>query len=118
MIHAAAKKESPTPALSVLIAGFPSWPCPSTPSTPSPALVTCPWRKLSRNTYNITAFNPSVEETRDLVLKAFPGADITFKPDLKRQAIVDFLAADVDDTAARTHHFQPKLGLQAFSMNT
>jgi len=35
------------------------------------------------------------------VLGGFPDADITFAPDLKRQAIVDSWPADVDDTAAR-----------------
>jgi len=40
-------------------------------------------------------------EVRDLVLAGFPDAQITFKPDLKRQAIVDSWPADVDDSAAR-----------------
>ena len=56
---------------------------------------------LSRLVYNIGAFNPSAAEIRDLVLGGFPDADITFAPDLKRQAIVDSWPADVDDTAAR-----------------
>ncbi len=56
---------------------------------------------LRYNVYNITAFNPSAEEIRELVLEGFPGAEITFEPDLKRQAIVDSWPEDVDDTAAR-----------------
>ncbi len=56
---------------------------------------------LSKTVYNITAFNPSALEIRDLVLEGFPSADITFEPDLKRQAIVDSWPADVDDSAAR-----------------
>lgn len=112
MIHAAAKKES----YACFVRPDSRIPFMAMPDAVDAimALVTCPREKLSRNTYNITAFNPSAEETRDLVLKAFPGADITFKPDLKRQAIVDSWPADVDDTAARHDWgFQPKLGLQA-----
>ena len=57
--------------------------------------------RLTRPVYNIAAFNPSAEEVRELVLRGFPDADVTFEPDLKRQAIVDTWPADVDDTAAR-----------------
>jgi len=57
---------------------------------------------LGRSVYNITAFNPSAEEVRSLVLEGFPEADITFDPDLKRQAIVDSWPSDVDDSAARS----------------
>jgi nucleoside-diphosphate-sugar epimerase len=57
--------------------------------------------KLSQSVYNITAFNPSAEEIRSLVSEGFPEAEITFDPDLKRQAIVDSWPADVDDSAAR-----------------
>ena len=56
---------------------------------------------LRKTVYNITAFNPSAAEVRELVLAGFPGAQITFMPDLKRQAIVDSWPADVDDNAAR-----------------
>jgi threonine 3-dehydrogenase len=67
---------------------------------------------LTRLVYNIGAFNPSAAEIRDLVLGGFPEADITFAPDLKRQAIVDSWPADVDDTAARHDWgFAPKYDL-------
>ncbi len=56
---------------------------------------------LGKNVYNITAFNPSAAEIRDLVVAGFPDAQIRFEPDLKRQAIVDSWPADVDDGAAR-----------------
>ncbi len=56
---------------------------------------------LSQAVYNITAFNPSAEEIRHLVLEGFPAAEITFAPDPKRQAIVDSWPADVDDSRAR-----------------
>ena len=35
-------------------------------------------------------------------MAGFPGAEISFEADLKRQAIVDTWPADVDDSAART----------------
>jgi threonine 3-dehydrogenase len=57
--------------------------------------------RLRKSVYNISAFNPSAEEVRGLVLEGFPEAEITFDPDLKRQAIVDSWPADVDDSAAR-----------------
>ena len=47
------------------------------------------------------AFNPSAEEIRSRVLAAFPGADVSFQPHIKRQNIVDSWPADVDDSAAR-----------------
>lgn len=57
--------------------------------------------RLRRTAYNVTAFNPSAEAIRDLVCEAFPGAQITWEIDRKRQAIVDSWPADVDDAAAR-----------------
>ncbi len=73
--------------------------------------------QLTKTVYNITAFNPSADEIRDLVLQGFPGATITFEPDLKRQAIVDSWPADVDDSAARNEWgLDPKYNLEtAFS---
>jgi nucleoside-diphosphate-sugar epimerase len=56
---------------------------------------------LTRTAYNVAAFNPSAEEIRDVVLKAFPSARITWTTDRKRQGIVDSWPADVDDSAAR-----------------
>jgi nucleoside-diphosphate-sugar epimerase len=67
---------------------------------------------LTRLVYNIAAFNPSAAEIRELVLGGFPDADISFAPDLKRQAIVDSWPADVDDTAARRDwDFVPRFDL-------
>jgi threonine 3-dehydrogenase len=69
---------------------------------------------LHQSVYNITAFNPSAEEIRDLVLEGFPAADISFEPDLKRQAIVDSWPADVDDSAARSDWgMAPKYDLES-----
>ena len=58
--------------------------------------------RLTRSVYNIAAFNPSAGEIADLVRQGFPDAEITFAPDLKRQAIVDSWPANVDDGAARS----------------
>ena len=65
------------------------------------ALARAPKQALSRTAYNLSAFNPSAEEVRDEVLRAFPNAEITWHTDVKRQGIVDSWPADVDDTAAR-----------------
>jgi len=65
-------------------------------------LVTAaPRTSLSRLVYNVTSFSLSAGEFRQRVLRAFPNAQITFEPDLKRQAIVDSWPADLDDTHAR-----------------
>ncbi|HYC76051.1 MAG TPA: NAD-dependent epimerase/dehydratase family protein [Planctomycetota bacterium] len=57
--------------------------------------------RLTSHVYNIGAFAPSAAEIADRVRAAFPKADVTFAPDLKRQAIVDTWPADVDDALAR-----------------
>ena len=56
---------------------------------------------LQRRVYNVTSFSLSAIEIRDLVLEAFPEADIVFKPDLKRQNIIDSWPAELDDSAAK-----------------
>ena len=56
---------------------------------------------LRRNVYNVTSFNLSAGEFKDMVTSAFPDAKITFDPDEKRQSIVDSWPADLDDSAAR-----------------
>ncbi len=57
---------------------------------------------LSKLVYNVTSFNPSAQEIFDIVMDAFPNAEITFEPDNARQGIVDTWPADVDDQAAKT----------------
>jgi nucleoside-diphosphate-sugar epimerase len=64
-------------------------------------LAAAPKQSLTRTVYNVGAFNPSAEEVRARVLAAFPGADVSWAPHLKRQQIVDSWPADVDDSAAR-----------------
>ena len=56
---------------------------------------------LRRTAYNVGAFSPTAEEIRNVVLEAFPRAEITWQTDRKRQGIVDSWPADVDDSAAR-----------------
>jgi len=43
----------------------------------------------------------TASEIREMVLAAFPGAKITFEPDLRRQGIVDSWPAEINDKAAR-----------------
>ncbi len=64
-------------------------------------LESAPREQLKQTVYNITSFSPSAGEIRAIVMNAFKGADITFKPDVKRQGIVDSWPEDVDDAAAR-----------------
>jgi nucleoside-diphosphate-sugar epimerase len=65
------------------------------------ALAHAPKSHLTRTAYNLAAFNPSADEVRTEVIRAFPGAEITWQNDVKRQGIVDSWPADVDDSAAR-----------------
>ncbi len=64
-------------------------------------LAAAPKDALTRTAYNLSAFNPSAAEVHDEVLSAFPGAQITWQTDHKRQGIVDSWPEDVDDAAAR-----------------
>jgi nucleoside-diphosphate-sugar epimerase len=63
-------------------------------------LEASPRETLSQQVYNVSAFNPSAQEFHEHVRCAFPHAEISFAPDLKRQAIVDSWPADVDVSAA------------------
>lgn len=80
-------------------------------------LAAAPRVSLNHTVYNVSAFNPSAEEIRQIVLKGFPGAEITYSVDLKRQGIVDAWPADVDDSAARNDWgYAPQYDLErAFS---
>lgn len=64
-------------------------------------LASAPPEKLTRRTYNIGAFAPSAEEIAEKVKAAFPDAEISYDPHLRRQNIVDTWCADVNDSAAR-----------------
>ncbi|HTP12674.1 MAG TPA: NAD-dependent epimerase/dehydratase family protein [Bacteroidota bacterium] len=65
-------------------------------------LQAAPRERLSRLIYNVGAFNPSAKEVFDRIHKDFPAVNVSFKPDTKRQVIVDSWPEDVDDSAART----------------
>jgi len=64
-------------------------------------LAAAPRDRLSRTAYNLGAFNPSADEIRTEVLRAFPDAALTWTTDVKRQGIVDSWPEDVEDAAAR-----------------
>jgi threonine 3-dehydrogenase len=64
-------------------------------------LAAAPRAQLRRTAYNVRAFNPSAEEIREVVLRAFPAAEITYEVDAKRQGIIDSWPEDVNDSAAR-----------------
>lgn len=71
-------------------------------------LTQAPMSSIRHSVYNVTSFSLSAGEFRDWVLKFFPDAEITFQPDVKRQAIVDSWPADLDDSAARRNwNWQP-----------
>jgi threonine 3-dehydrogenase len=81
------------------------------------ALAGVPRERLTRTTYNVGAFSVPAARIREVVLEAFPGAEITYKIDDKRQSIVDSWPADVDDAAARADWgFEPAYDFErAFS---
>jgi len=64
-------------------------------------LLEAPAASLSASVYNVGAFSPSAGELAELVRQAFPGAEITFVPDPRRQTIVDSWPESVDDSCAR-----------------
>ena len=80
-------------------------------------LAAAPRASLSRTAYNVAAFNPSASEVAGVVTTAFPGSNIGWVPDGKRQEIVDSWPAEVDDSAARCDWgFAPRLDFErAFS---
>jgi nucleoside-diphosphate-sugar epimerase len=63
------------------------------------SLAAAPRDRLTRSAYNLTAFNPSAAEIRDVVVAAFPDAASRVRPwDTKRQGIIDSWPAAVDDS--------------------
>ncbi|MEW5869292.1 MAG: NAD-dependent epimerase/dehydratase family protein [Chloroflexota bacterium] len=76
-------------------------------------LARAPARSLSRRVYNVTSFSLSAEEFRQQVLQYFPDAQVTYKPDLKRQGIVDSWPAGLNDNDARRDWgWQPEYDLE------
>ncbi len=77
-------------------------------------LAEVPLEKLTRHVYNVTSFNPSAEEVAQIVQGAFPGANISFGTDTRRQGIVDTWPAQVDDSMARQDWgWQPEYDLNS-----
>jgi nucleoside-diphosphate-sugar epimerase len=76
-------------------------------------LTAAPREALKHSVYNVTSFSLSAVEFRDWVLKFFPDAQVSFVPDVKRQAIVDSWPADLDDSAAqRNWGWSPDYGVE------
>jgi len=70
-------------------------------------------QQLSRKVYNVTSYSLSAAEFREMVMKAFPKAEITFEPDLKRQGIVDSWPEDMNDNDARRDwNWKPEYDLE------
>ena len=65
-------------------------------------LMDVPRGNLGHQVYNIAAFALTAGEFRDRAVQAFPGAQVTFAPNPRRQGIVDSWPEDVDDSLART----------------
>jgi nucleoside-diphosphate-sugar epimerase len=65
------------------------------------ALMEAPAERLSTVVYNVSGFSSTAGELARLVQRAFPGEQISFAPDLRRQAILDSWPEDVDASRAR-----------------
>jgi nucleoside-diphosphate-sugar epimerase len=78
-------------------------------------LADAPREKLSHVVYNISSFSLTAGEFRQKALQAFPSAQISFEPDLRRQGIVDSWPEDVDDSLARKDwDWQPDFDMDKF----
>ncbi len=81
-------------------------------------LMDVPRAQLSHVVYNVAAFAMTAGEFRDQALKAFPGAQIRFDPNPRRQGIVDSWPEDVDDSLARSDWgWKPDYDVHAFFEN-
>jgi threonine 3-dehydrogenase len=79
-------------------------------------LAQAPADRLSRCVYNIAAFSPTAEEIAQSVKRAVPGAEITFRSDPRRQAILDSWPHALDDRAAREDWgWRPAYDLEAMT---
>ncbi len=78
-------------------------------------LTKAPRAGLSHTVYNIAAFALTADEFRGRAEKAFPGAQISFAPNLHRQGIVDSWPEDVDDSLAHAEWgWKPDYDADAF----
>jgi len=64
-------------------------------------LMDAPYKSLTSQVYNISAFSLTAGEFHQRALETFPSAPITFEPNPRRQGIVDSWPEEVDDSLAR-----------------
>jgi len=78
-------------------------------------LMDAPRAGLSHTVYNITAFSLTAGDFRDWADKAFPGAQVSFLPNIRRQGIVDSWPEDMNDSLARAEWgWQPVYDVDRF----
>jgi threonine 3-dehydrogenase len=78
-------------------------------------LADAPREKLSHVVYNIASFSLTAGEFRQRARQSFPGAQISFHPNPRRQGIVDSWPEDVDDALARSEWgWQPEYDADKF----
>lgn len=78
-------------------------------------LADVPREKLSHVVYNVAAFALTAGGFYNRALEAFPGAQITFEPNPRRQGIVDSWPEDVNDSLARKEWgWRPDYDVDAF----
>jgi nucleoside-diphosphate-sugar epimerase len=99
MLHAAAKGET----YSAFVRKDTQIPFMAMPDAVQALLLLshAPKNSIKHTVYNVTSYSLTAVQFREHVLKAFPNAQIDFKPDLKRQRIVDSWPADLNDENAR-----------------
>jgi threonine 3-dehydrogenase len=78
-------------------------------------LTDVPRDHLSHVVYNVAAFALTAGEFYERAQKAFPGAEVEFIPNPRRQGIVDSWPEDVNDSLARKEWgWKPDYGVDAF----
>jgi threonine 3-dehydrogenase len=78
-------------------------------------LAEAPRQKLTHAVYNIASFSLTAREFRQRAHQAFPGAQISFQPNPRRQGIVDSWPEDVNDSLARAEWgWQPDYDVDKF----
>ncbi len=78
-------------------------------------LADAPRERLSHIVYNISSFSLTAGEFRQRALQSFPGAQISFQPNPRRQGIVDSWPEDTDDSRARQEWgWQPDYNVDRF----
>lgn len=64
-------------------------------------LWAAPQENLTNLVYNVTSFSLTAQQISLMVKEAFPEAEISFEPDIRRQKIVDSWPGDLNDDAAK-----------------